>query len=387
VNCYEKKGFQCTQAIDNDPAAICTYRANFQDHVTCKAIDETTPLGAADVIIGGPPCQGFSSAGLRRQSDKRNTLVRVFANLIAKHQPRAFVFENVEGFLTSSNGDRVFDLLEPLIETGYRIHLRKINAANFGVPQHRKRVIAIGGLGWDPSYPEPTHMAFGAPGASNNYRYLPLSPTLITAISNLPSVSLEPPGELQGHYIRPASKDDLKRIKLLKPGQTMRDLPQELWHNSYRKRAFRRVKDGTPTEKRGGAPAGLKRLVANAPSKAITSGAITEVAHPKEDRFLTLRECARLQTFPDSFVFSGSIGQIILQIGNAVPPKLAGVFAANIKQDLEQNKNIGMAGALLSFIPTISTGMSPALQKVCERVRKRFLTGMLNNESQLKLWD
>ena len=114
------------------------------------------------VIAGGPPCQGFSSAGMRRTGDKRNTLVACFAQIVTRKRPRAFVFENVEGFLTAEGGKRVLDLLTPLVTAGYRIHLRKVNAANYGVPQHRKRVIAIGGLGWEPSFPEPTHSAHGA---------------------------------------------------------------------------------------------------------------------------------------------------------------------------------------------------------------------------------
>ena len=77
----------------------------------------------------------------------------IFAAIVAREKPKAFIFENVEGFLTTEGGSRVLDLLRPLIAAGYRIHLRKINAANYGVPQHRKRVIAIGGLGWNPPFP------------------------------------------------------------------------------------------------------------------------------------------------------------------------------------------------------------------------------------------
>ena len=81
-------------------------------------------------------------------------------------------------------GQRVFDLLDPLIAAGYRIHLRKINAANYGVPQHRKRVIALGGLGWEPTFPAPTHTAYGAPGADLAARRLPRTPTLLAAIND-----------------------------------------------------------------------------------------------------------------------------------------------------------------------------------------------------------
>ena len=159
---FQLAGFELLWAADNNEAAVRTYRANLGEHVVCRSIREDTEPPEAVVIAGGPPCQGFSSAGMRRPGDKRNTLVTCFAQIVARERPLAFVFENVEGFLTADDGNHVLDLLTPLVAAGYRIHIRKVNAANYGVPQHRKRVIAIGGLGWDPSFPEPTHSANGA---------------------------------------------------------------------------------------------------------------------------------------------------------------------------------------------------------------------------------
>ena len=384
---FQNAGFKCLGAIDNNSSALSTYERNFNDHIRLEGITENTEIPKADVIIGGPPCQGFSSAGMRRDDDKRNTLVRIFAELVARQKPKAFVFENVEGFLTSGEGNRAFDLLDPLIQVGYRIHLRKINAANYGIPQHRKRVVAIGGLGWDPSFPEPTHMAYGAPGASVAYRHLPPCPTILEALSGLPLPSRNPPGIPEGHYTRPLSDQDLKRICLLQQGQSMKNLPPDLWHESYKKRAFRRVKDGTPSERRGGAPYGLRRLYSDQPSKAITSGAITEFVHPTENRFLTLRECARIQTFPDNFIFVGSISECILQIGNAVPPKLAATIANCVKEDLlSEHQQSDLRGALLSFVPTMSEGKSPALESVCTRIENKYLKQQ-SILGQLTLWD
>ena len=114
---------------------------------------------------------------MRLAGDNRNTLVSVFAQLVARVRPPAFVFENVEGMLTTEKGQRIDDLLGPLVAGGYRVHLRKVNAANYGVPQHRKRVVAIGGLGFDPTFPEPTRSAFGAPGATLAATHLPLAET------------------------------------------------------------------------------------------------------------------------------------------------------------------------------------------------------------------
>jgi len=140
-------GFEVVTSLDNNPQAVATYRANFGDHAGRVDISEDIELPDATVFVGGPPCQGFSSAGMRRAGDERNSLVSCFARLICDYRPTAFVFENVEGFLTAEDSNRVFDLLVPLVAAGYKIHLRKVNAANYGVPQHRKRVIAIGGLG------------------------------------------------------------------------------------------------------------------------------------------------------------------------------------------------------------------------------------------------
>ena len=125
-----RAGFRIIAAYDNWQPAIETYAANFDDPIERIDITEDSHLPKADLIVGGPPCQGFSSAGMRRDEDARNTLVRVFARLVAAAKPRAFLFENVEGFLTGSRGRFIFDLLEPLIEAGYRVHLRKLNAAN-----------------------------------------------------------------------------------------------------------------------------------------------------------------------------------------------------------------------------------------------------------------
>ena len=136
-----------------------------------------------------------------------------------------------------------------------------------------------------------------------------------------------------------------------------------------------------------GAPTGLRRLHADQPAKAITSGAISEFVHPTEDRFLTIRECARIQTFPDDFNFVGTINQIILQIGNAVPPRLAQIIADNLRSDLksiEKNTHV-QEGSLLSFVPTASSGMSPALLRLSERIEKKYLHPTMAM-AQLSLW-
>lgn len=370
-----RAGFTILRSMDHFDAAVDTYRVNVGDHVEAAEIHDGLELPAATIIAGGPPCQGFSSAGQRRLGDARNTLVSVFARLIVRHRPVAFIFENVEGFLTAEEGSRVLDLLLPLVAAGYRIHLRKINAANYGVPQLRKRVLGIGGLGFDPTFPEATHRAFGAPGAHRTGRHLPPTPTVLDALSTLGPPTLTAPGAPTWHFAPVLASDDLARVSALREGQTMRDLPEDLWHDSYRRRAFRRVMDGTATERRGGPPCGIRRLAGNEPCKAITSGARTEFVHPRENRYLTLRECARIQGFPDDFEFVGRQSDVALLIGNAVPPLLGAAVGSQLARDLRKAKIGEKPGSLLSFVPTLAEGMSPALERTSSRVRAQFFRG------------
>ena len=143
----------------------------------------------------------------------------------------------------------------------------------------------------------------------------------------------------------------------------MKDLPAHLQHPSFSRRSLRRVMDGTPTEKRGGAPSGIKRLIAAQPSLTITSAAPTEFVHPLENRSLTLRECARIQSFPDWFEFAGSTSSIATQIGNAIPPLFMRMLATHIKSVATWRRLEGSNGRWLAIDATKSSGMSPALSK------------------------
>ena len=321
-----------------------------------------------------------SSAGRRTHGDPRNSLVSVFARLVSEVGPRLVRFENVEGFLTAEGGARVFDLLDPLIEAGYRIHLREVNAANYGIPQHRKRVVALAALRADPGFPDATHSAYGAPGAALAGRHMPLTPAVAAALDGL---DLEPKGIPIDHIARPLSEMSKRRLRHLRPGQTMRDLPEDLRHASYHRRAFRRVMDGTPSENRGGSPAGLRRLDPASPSKAITAAASTEFIHPSADRPLTLRECARLQTFDDTFEFRGSSAERAVLIGNAVPPALAAVLGRALLATALPTHG---PGALRPSVPTMSAGMSPALKAVTEAVFRRYVGSTEGAAEPMVIW-
>jgi DNA (cytosine-5)-methyltransferase 1 len=345
------------------------------DHPFLEAdIREVTPAvirahsggSAPTVIAGGPPCQGFSSAGARLESDERNSLVGYYSNLAVEVRPEVIVFENVEGFLTAGGGRFVTELLDPLIAGGYSVRVEKLNVANSGVPQLRKRVIAIAALGRVPVAIEPTHRADGAPGVWRVGRHLPRTQTLAEALEGM----RPGPGDSLNVKKFPNGRE-MARMKALEPGQIMRDLDPSLQHSSYARRANRRVSDGTPTERRGGAPVGLRRLRGDEPSKAITSAATREFVHPTEDRPLTLREAAHIQTFPDNFDFLGTQQQIATMIGNAIPPRFATALGRALLQTLAGPRGADHP-AVVDFNVTRAEAMSPALARVMREVEHRY---------------
>ncbi len=388
----------CPQiSADIDLDACSTYEANIGNEAF--NVDLSKPTGLfnkaleehknAFALIGGPPCQGFTSAGLKDGSDRRNLLIFNYFSIVERVRPRWFLFENVEGLLTSNGGHGVVDLVAEFIRIGYRTRLEKVNFASFGLPQARKRVILVGNrLGLDFELPA-ARFSFNA-GKHKCGGVLPPAPTLDEAIAGLgapikaiskttPYATVRPASEYdafmrignsQGKVSLHAASVPSRLIPLLstlRPGETMKDLPEEYWHESYKRRAFRRVADGTPTENRGGAPSGVKRLIGELNSLTITSAATREFIHPHEDRPLTLREAARLQSFPDKYEFSGAGMSIARQIGNAFPPMVARVFAEHLAS-LDGVFGSGRVfygdqaqGALIGYRLTDSSGMSPAL--------------------------
>lgn len=355
------------------------------------------------VVIGGPPCQGFSTAGPRNSADPRNQLIFNYLNIVERLAPRWFIFENVEGLLTSGGGKDLARLVREFVDMGYSVRLQKVNLASYGVPQTRKRVLIIGNrLGIDFQFPEEL-FSFDS-GKAKKSSGKPLAPSLAEAIAGLgpaattkaalvPYINAEPvnafdarmrDGNVVGavtHHVRIESAGRMP-VELLKPGQTMKDLPPELWHDSYKRRANRRVSDGTPTEKRGGPPSGIKRLYGNLQSLTITGAAAREFIHPTEHRPLTIRECARIQTFPDRYQWVGNSASVIQQIGNAVPPLAAERLAKHLQEvdgsfGADTQSADAKTAKLLGFVLTEAFGMSPALRStealLTEMHQERFI--------------
>lgn len=402
-------GYDVRLAADIDPDACATYAANLDGGTIVKCVDlsEVRPaelLGAArltpgdvDLVVGGPPCQGFSSAGARDWLDPRNALIRTFVEAVAFVQPTWLIMENVEGLLTAKEGFFLIEAITRFLQMGYTVRATKAYMERHGVPQRRKRVIVVGNL-------ENCSFQFPTPRYHAGH-FLPFGDavpqlTILDAIGDLAhvacssdqdehaaSVFYDGPAEnayqaglrspngaaVLHHATKPVNAVTEERIRRLAPGQTMKHLPEELQHPSFARRAYRRVMDGTPTEKRGGAPSGLKRLVATEPSLTITSAAPTEFVHPTRDRLLTLRECARIQSFPDSFVFRGSWCSIATQIGNAIPPLFMAELACHIGAVATWRRHPRPVGRWLGIEATKAEVMSPALARMLADLQERTL--------------
>ncbi len=386
---FRQAGCSILYATDKDKAAVTTYKKNFPETICIQEDIENLDFaqilselrlktGELDVLIGGPPCQGFSTAGACFWDDPRNHLLKSYVKALEIVKPKWFFMENVEGLLTSNKGIYIFEAVKAFIALGYQIRLEKIYSQEYGIPQRRKRVLIVGNrLGINFKMPEPTikisgqifrnsditvnHAIRGLPDATADK-------TRILKYSSDPCDDFElllrgASAGVDDHYFPMLNGIQLKRISALQPGQTMKDLPEHLQHESFKKRANRRVADGMPTEKRGGAPSGLKRLKIDEPCLTITGAATRELIHPTENRPLTIRECARIQTFPDSFSFTGNASQKIQQIGNAIPPMLARIFAEHIKDGYGFIAAKSSVGKLSGYVLTKAEAMSPALKR------------------------
>jgi len=319
----EKSGFSTVLAVDSWDVALQTYGKNFAhptllgDVSKFSAADIRAKAGDIDIdfVVGGPPCQGFSIQRIGQDVDPRNDLVLKFGQIVADLRPKIFLMENVPGLL-GSRGLHIFkQIVKMLVSAGYYVEHRVLNAADFGVPQIRRRVFVIGSRhDMFPafSFPKPTH-------GPDSYK------TVRSAIGDLGSPWV---GRLSGTndpLHRRISMSDLnrRRLELIPPGGGFEDLPLELRVDCHRNGAAKI-----------GHRAVYGRLAPGQPAATITarfdSFTRGRFAHPWEHRNITLREGARLQTFPDKHLFAGTQEEIAAQIGNAVPPLLASVLCTAI---------------------------------------------------------
>lgn len=324
---FEMAGFEGLCAIDCWQDALDTYAFNrTKANTVCGDISEIDPadikekygITDVDVIIGGPPCQGFSVAGKRIVEDKRNELYKSFVRFVDYFRPRAFVMENVPNILTIGNGAVRESILKDFNTLGYNVVYKVVLASDYGVPQNRRRAVFVGLLDGEYTFPE---------------RTVETPITTREALSDLPEGTIDDgvayPTEPQSPYqrlMRSGSRgvynhsitehtERTKRIIALVPdGGNYKNLPAELQNT-------RRVHIA------------WTRLNSARPSFTIDCGHRHHF-HYKFNRVPTVRECARIQSFPDTFVFHRTKTSQYKQVGNAVPPLMAKTIADQLKRYL-----------------------------------------------------
>ena len=284
--------------------------------------------GDIDLVIGGPPCQAYSTVGKRLIDGPRGKLFQEYYRILKELRPKIFVFENVKGLLSMQGGNLIKTIISLFESIGYHMHMRLLNAADYGAPQIRERVILVGTLDSKPfKYPEPTHYnpELGKPKDLSLKPYV----TLGEALGDLPSIktgesatryACEPqneyqklmranaPEEIQEHEVPKNNAKLVAIMEALPDGGSPQDIPKELRPNSGFANCYCRLwwdKPSTTITRNLGCPSSSRCV------------------HPHDPRPLSTREGARLQGFPDDYVFCGKRGDKHLQIGNAVPTFLS----------------------------------------------------------------
>lgn len=337
-----RAGFDVLCGVDSWSRAAETYRLNFEH--PCLHGDLTNISGGQirafaaagdreiDLMAGGPPCQGFSIQRIGPDHDSRNSLVLEFALLVKELHPRMFLMENVPGLLGKRGSELLQAFLDRMAGAGYDVEAQVVNAADYGVPQVRKRLIVVG---WRAGSLAPFKLPAAAqPGGRWK--------SVAEAIGDLPS----PPERLSGgddplHKKTRMSALNRERLLHIPPGGGMEHLPVHLrvdCHKAGADKIGHRYVYG--------------RLAADRPASTITarfdSFSRGRFAHPTEHRNITLREGARLQTFEDSFRFSGNQEEIAMLIGNAVPPVLAESLARALREHLQSPVSAGRPSSSVS---------------------------------------
>ena len=284
-----------------------------------------------DVVVGGPPCQSYSTLG-KRQMDERANLFMQYKRVLEIIRPRAFVFENVTGILSMDKG-RLFESVQrEFAELGYQLRFRVLNALDYGVPQIRERVILVGFQGENRyNFPEPTH-------GEGRLPYV----TLREAIGDLPVLNS---GETNNSYATDANNEFLRFVR--KDGATIASEHSAPRNGDHLIRIMQALGDGQSKDDlpadirpRSGYGNTYAKLWWDRPSTTITRNfacpSSSRCIHPRDSRAMSIREGARLQSFPDDYQFYGSDGIKRLEIGNAVPPLLSTAIARQMLIALEE---------------------------------------------------
>lgn len=321
---FSKAGFKNVFSVEVNPAFARTYEKNFPDHklivddvrsIDNDRIDRLIGNGRVDVIIGGPPCQGFSIAGNIGRTfleDERNGLFREFVRFVAHVRPKVFLMENVAAMATHLKGKTIETIVEAFREAGcdeggcgYHVKWQVLNSVHYGVAQERRRIVIIGvrrDLDTEFSYPDKTERAI----------------SVRDAIGDLPALDSGEKSDIANHIAMKHSDQMLRKMSYVKDGGDRTDIPEEIRPKSGDVRKYIRYDSAKPS--------------------VCVTGDMRKIFHYEQNRALTARELARIQSFPDDFIFEGSSIQIQQQIGNAVPPELANRLARKVEEALDNVK-------------------------------------------------
>ncbi len=323
---FVRAGFTPIFAVEREQDFAATYAANFGNHVDSRPIEEvvTDPRVRklrADVVIGGPPCQGFSNLGPNRADDPRRAMWKYYMDIVESSGCRVFLMENVPNLLTSREGE---EIRQAAIELGFWVSSGVLLASNFGVPQNRRRAFILGSKLGLVNLPDGNGKRMTVRQA---FKGIPRKPTVTDFKPNGPV----PTSGL--HIARNPTELSRKRYALIPPGGNRFDL-QRLAPELTPKCWIRKTKGGTDL---------YGRLEWDGPARCTIRTEFYKpekgrYLHPEEDRPITHWEAARLQTFPDDFLWCGTKIRIAVQIGNAVPPKLAEALAGHILNHLEAHR-------------------------------------------------
>jgi len=325
---FTQAGFDVKYGIDNSKNALESFKMNHNDAVGINAdlskiavsdFIKSNEIKNIDLIIGGPPCQGYSIAGKRIINDERNEMYKTFLKFVNELSPLAFLMENVPNILSMGNGAIKTKITDDFSRIGYEVHFDKLLAADYGVPQNRRRAFFFGSKN-DNTFIFPKKIYSNPVTSSDAISDLPNShltdgtPYPDVAQSNYQIKMRENSDGVYNHQLTIHNKKTIDTISIVPDGGNYKDLPDSLKNSRKVNIAW-------------------TRLNSKKPSFTIDTGHRHHF-HYKYNRVPTVRESARIQSFPDSFIFSGTKTNQYVQVGNAVPPLMAREIAKAIKEYL-----------------------------------------------------
>lgn len=320
---FQRAGFTPILAIEKEPDFARTYAANFGEHVLvgdiADFVDEGRVNVKADVVIGGPPCQGFSNLTGNKAEDPRRALWRYYMKVVKSSECKVFVVENVPNLLTSAEGEAI---IKEARKQGFHVTSGKLLASDFGVPQNRRRAIIIGSKLGPIELPKPNGKRSTVREA---FKGIPLKP-------KLKEWKAQPVSGPDLHVGRNPTELSLQRYRLIPTGGNRFDL----------ERAAPELTPPCWLRKREGGTDLFGRLEWDGPARCTIRCEFFKpekgrYLHPTEHRSITHWEAARLQTFPDEFKWYGNRSRIAAQIGNAIPPVFAEMLGDWVRKHMEQH--------------------------------------------------